>query len=408
MSDIDSFDLKAELKKCKSMDDLMGKNGLLQRLLGPMIESMLEAELEETLGYEAHSRQTKKSSNRRNGTTSKTVQGSFGTVDLEIPRDREGEFEPKLVKKHQRSISSFDEKIISMYAKGMTTRDIQAHVRELYGAEISPTTVSNITEKVMAEAEEWQSRPLKKIYSIVYLDAIHYKVKEDGTIISKASYTCFGIDLEGNKEVLGIWIGECEGARFWLRVCSELKNRGVQDIFIACIDGLKGFPEAITSVFPNTTIQLCIIHLIRNSLKYIAHKNSKEFIADLKTIYRAPSETSALVALNALRGKWEEKYPLAIRPWISQWENIRCLYQFPEPLRKMIYTTNAVEALHRQFRKVTKNRSVFTSDEALTKLLYLAIRDISKKWTMPIRDWRSIITCLLAVYGDRVDVRTEA
>jgi transposase-like protein len=408
MSNIDSFDLKAELKKCKSMDDLMGKNGLLQRLLGPMIESMLEAELEETLGYEPHSRQAKKSSNRRNGTTSKTVLGSFGAVDLEVPRDRDGEFEPKLVKKHQRSISSFDEKIISMYAKGMTTRDIQTHVQELYGADISPTTVSNITEKVMAEAQDWQSRPLKKIYSIVYLDAIHYKVKEDSQIISKASYTCFGIDLEGNKDVLGIWIGENEGARFWLRVCSELKNRGIQDIFIACIDGLKGFSEAINSVFPNTTIQLCVIHLIRNSLKYVAHKNSKEFIADLKSIYRAPSESAALTALKGLSNKWEQKYPLAVRPWTSQWENIRSFYQFPEPLRKMIYTTNAVEALHRQFRKVTKNRSVFTSDDALIKLLYLAIRDISKKWTMPLRDWRSVITCLLAVYGDRVDVRTEA
>lgn len=402
------FDLDTELKKCKTMDDLMGKNGLIQRLLGPMIEKMIDCEMDEELGYERHSRQAKDSSNRRNGKTKKTVQGSFGSLDIELPRDRDGEFEPKLIKKHQRNISSFDEKIISMYAKGMTTRDIQTHIQELYGAEISPTTVSNITDKVLTEAREWQSRPLNETYSILYLDAIHFKVKQEGQIVSKASYTCFGIDLEGHKEVLGIWIGESEGSKFWLRVCTELKNRGVKDIFIACIDGLKGFSEAINAVFPKTTIQLCVIHLIRNSLKYVSHKYSKEFVGDLKAVYRAPSEDAAVIALNSLNEKWGEKYPLAVRPWVSQWENIKAFFHFPEPVRRMIYTTNAVEALHRQFRKVTKNRAVFPSDEALAKLLYLAIRDISKKWTMPIRDWRSIITCLLAVYGERVNVRTGA
>lgn len=408
MSDRLSFDLDAELKKCRTMDDLTGKNGLLQRLLGPMIEKILECEMDEKLGYERHSRQSKDSDNRRNGKTRKTIQGSFGEVEIAVPRDRDGAFEPKLVKKHQRNISSFDEKIISMYAKGMTTRDIQAHVQELYGAEISPTTISNITEMVLDEAREWQARPLQAVYSIVYLDAIHYRVKEDGKVVSKASYTCFGIDLEGKKEVLGIWVGESEGSKFWLRVCSELKNRGIQDIFIACIDGLKGFPEAIQAIFPKTVIQLCVIHLIRNSLKYVSHKYTKEFIRDLKAIYRATSETSAWVALHSLREKWEEKYPFAVRPWVNHWENIKTFLLFPEPLRRMIYTTNAVEALHRQFRKVTKNRAVFPNDESLVKLLFLAIRDISKKWTMPIRDWRSVITCLLAVYGDRVIVQTEA
>jgi len=403
-----TFNIDDELRKCRTMEDLTGKNGLLQRLLGGMIERLLDCEMEEQLGYERHSRDEKKSSNRRNGKTSKTLQSSYGPIEIESPRDREGEFDPKLVKKGQRNISSFDDKIISMYAKGMTTRDIQSHVNELYGADISPTAISNITQKVLEEASEWQSRPLEKVYSIVYLDAIHYKVKEDGRVISKAAYTCLGIDLDGNKEVLGIWVGESEGAKFWLRVCTELHNRGVRDIFIACIDGLKGFPEAIRAVFPKTEIQLCIIHLIRNSLKYVSYKYTKEFVNDLKYIYRAPSELEATHGLNKLREKWEEKYPLAVKPWVHQWNNLTTYFQFPEPLRRMIYTTNAVEGLHRQFRKVTKNRSVFPSDESLTKLLFLAIKDISKKWNKSIWNWTTIITCLLAVYGDRVVAHTEA
>jgi len=403
-----SIDLDSELKKCRTMDDLTGKNGLLQRLLGPMIEKMLECEMDEKLGYERHSRQSKDSKNRRNGATKKTVQGSFGGLEVAIPRDRDGEFEPKLIKKHQRTISSFDEKIISMYAKGMTTRDIQAHVHELYGADISPTTVSNITEAVLEEAREWQVRPLENVYAIVYLDAIHYKIREEGKVVSKASYTCFGIDLEGRKSVLGIWIGESEGAKFWLGVCSALKSRGVKDIFIACIDGLKGFPEAIRAVFPKTEIQLCVIHLIRSSLKYVSYKYTKQFLTDLKAVYQSPDENTAYIALETLQRKWGEKYPLAVKPWVSNWENVKTYFLFPEPLRRMIYTTNAVEALHRQFRKVTKNRAVFPNDEALTKLLYLAIRDISKKWTVPVRDWQEIITCLLIIYGDRVNVNAEA
>lgn len=396
-----NINIDEELKKCRTMDDLMGKNGLLQRLVGPMVERLLEAELEEKLGYEPHSRAEKKSPNRRNGKTIKTLQTSYGPVEVSTPRDRDGEFEPQLVKKGQRSISSFDDKIISMYAKGMTTRDIQAHISELYGAEISPTSISNITEKVLLTASEWQSRPLQEVYSIVFLDAIHYKIKEDGRIITKAAYTCLGIDLEGKKEVLGIWIGESEGAKFWLRVCAELNNRGVKDILIACIDGLKGFPEAIKTVFPDTEIQLCIIHMIRNSIKYVPHKHVKEFIRDLKAIYKASSEEQGRIELKALREKWEEKYPFAVKPWITHWDNIKPFFQFPEPLRKMIYTTNAVEALHRQFRKVTKNRSVFPSDESLTKLLFLAIQDVSKKWNS-IWNWRVILGSLLSVYGSRV------
>lgn len=402
------FDLDSEIKNCKTMEDITGKNGLLQRLLGPVIEKMLEAELEDQLGYYKHSRQSKDSGNRRNGKTSKTVHGTFGELEVSIPRDRDGEFEPQLIQKHQRSISSFDEKIISMYAKGMTTRDIQAHVMEIYGADISPTTVSNITDKINGEVIDWQSRPLKEVYAILYLDAIHYKIKEDGRIVSKACYTCFGVDLQGHKDVLGIWVGESEGAKFWLQVCSELQNRGVKDVFIACIDGLKGFPEAINAVFPKAVVQLCVIHLIRSSLKYVSYKYAKEFTRDLKTIYKATSEAEAVAARDELQMKWGSKYPLAVRPWIANWENIKTFFQFPEPLRRLIYTTNAVEALHRQFRKVTKNRSVFPNDQSLTKLLYLAIRDISKKWTMPLRDWKTVITSLLAAYGDRVIVDTKA
>ena len=401
-----NINIDEELKKCRTMDDLMGKNGLLQRLVGPMVERLLEAELEDKLGYEPHSRAEKKSSNRRNGKTSKTIQTSYGPVEISTPRDRDGEFEPQIVKKNQRSISSFDDKIISMYAKGMTTRDIQAHIKELYGADISPTAVSNITEKVLLGASEWQSRPLQEVYSVVFMDAIHYKVKEEGRVITKAAYTCLGIDLEGRKEVLGIWVGESEGAKFWLRVCSELSHRGVKDILIACIDGLKGFPDAIRAVFPETEIQLCIIHMIRNSIKYIPHKHVKEFIKDLKAIYQAPSETQGAVELKKLEGKWEERYPFAVKPWMTHWDNIKPFFQFPDRLRKMIYTTNTVESVHRQFRKVTKNRSLFPTDESLVKLLFLAVQDVSKKWST-VWNWREILGCLRSVYGDRVVVRNS-
>ena len=396
------FDLDAELKHCKTMEDLTGKNGLVQKLVGKMVEKMLEQEMAEHLGYEKHEVKGYLSGNNRNGTNKKSVKGSFGEFDLEVPRDRTGSFEPQLVKKRQRSISSFDQKIISMYGKGMTTRDIQEHILEIYGAEISPTMVSHITEKVIAVAQEWQARPLDSVYLVVFFDAIHYKVKEDGKVTSKAAYTCLGITKEGKKEVLGIWIGEAEGAKFWLRVCSELKNRGVKDIFIACVDGLKNFPESINEVFPNTEIQRCIIHLIRQSIRYIPHKYSKAFISDLKMIYRAPSVDSAQADLLKLKEKWEVRYPLAVAPWEKNWDNIKTFFQFPEEIRKLIYTTNAVESLHRQFRKVTKNRSLFPSDEALFKLLFLAIQSISKKWTMPARSWKDAISHFAVLYGERL------
>lgn len=406
MTNSQDFDLKAELKKCKTADDLTGKNGLLQRLIGGILEQLLQNEMDEHLGYEKHSPIGDHSGNSRNGKSKKTLKSQYGDVELEIPRDRNGDFEPIAVKKHQRSISSFDDKIISMYAKGMTVRDIQTHVQELYGADLSPSLISNITDKVVELAVDWQGRPLQKIYPIIFFDAIHYKVKENGRIMSKASYTCLGIDLEGKKDVLGIWVGEAEGAKFWLKVCTELQNRGVKDVFIACIDGLKGLPDAIKMVFPKIEIQLCIIHMIRNSIKYIPHNSSKEFMADLKNIYKASTEEIAYQNLEKLQKKWEDRYTLAVRPWLVHWENIKTFFAFPEQIRSLIYTTNAVESVHRQLRKVTKSKAVFPTDESLVKMLFLAIRDISKKWTMPIQEWKTIISHLSIVYGDRLDLET--
>lgn len=385
------------------MDDLTGKDGLLQRLLGDMVEKMLEKEMEEHLGYSKNSPEGINSGNSRNGKSSKQVTTSHGSLDIEVPRDRNSEFEPQLVKKRQTNISSFDQKIISMYARGMSTRDIQQHIEEIYGANISPTTVSNITEKVLEVAKDWQSRPLEKVYPIVYFDAIHYKVRSEGVVTSKASYTCLGIDLEGKKEVLGIWIGESEGAKFWLTVFSELKNRGLEDIFIACVDGLKGLPEAIQSVFPKAEVQLCIIHMIRNSLRYLPYQVSKEFINDLKGVYRAVNEETARDCLDKLAEKWEHKYALAVRPWKTHWGNIIPFFKFPDEIRRIIYTTNAVEALHRQFRKVTKNRSVFPSDDSLRKLLYLTVKNLSKKWTMSVKGWKEALSQFGILYGDRLE-----
>lgn len=394
--------LEDELNNCKTMDDLCGKNGLMQRLLGNMIEQLLEKEMDEHIGYAKHAIEGHNSGNSRNGKNAKIVQSSYGPIEIETPRDRTGEFEPQIVKKRQKNISSFDDKIISMYAKGMSTRDIQTHVQEIYGAEISATSISNITEKVLEVAKEWQSRPLHKVYPIVYFDAIHFKVREDGKVVMKAAYTCLGIDLDGQKDVLGIWIGESEGAKFWLRVFTELKNRGVYDIFIACVDGLKGMPEAINAVFPAAEIQLCIIHMIRNSFKYVSYKHSKEFVNDLKLIYRAETEERAKENLIKLQEKWEKKYPLAVKPWINHWENIRTFFKFPEEIRTIIYTTNAVESLHRQFRKVTKNRSVFPTDASLFKLLYLAVAGLSEKWTMPLQGWKTALSQFSILYGDRL------
>lgn len=400
-----NFDFQAELAKCKTAEDLTGKNGLVQRLIGGMLEQILQKELDEHLGYEKHSPEGHHSGNSRNGRTKKTVKSNYGEIELEIPRDRKSEFSPIAVKKHQRSISSFDDKIISMYAKGMTTRDIQSHIHELYGFEMSPAMISNITDKVIEVATDWQARPLQSVYPIVFFDAIHYKVKEGNKIISKAAYTCLGIDTEGKKDILGLWIGESEGAKFWLKVCTELHNRGVKDILIACIDGLKSLPDAIWAVFPEVKIQLCVIHMIRNSMKYIPSKYTKEFMGDLKDIYGAATLEFAEQNLNKLQLKWEKNYPLAVKPWRIHWDNIKTFFEFTGSIRRIIYTTNAVESLHRQFRKVTKNKAIFPTDDALFKMLFLAARDISKKWTMPIKEWKTVISHLAMAFEDRLDLK---
>lgn len=396
--------LKADLSKAKNYEDLMGKDGAIKKLIAQSLEQMLESELTEHLGYEKHSPEGRNTGNSRNGKTHKTLKNDNGEIEITVPRDRNGEFDPVIVKKYERTIGPIEDKIISMYAKGMTTRDIQSHIQEMYGLDVSATLVSNITEKIVHIATEWQNRPLEGIYPIVFFDAIHYKVRDDSKkVVSKAAYTCLGVELNGRKDLLGLWVGEAEGANFWLSVLTELRNRGVKDILIACIDGLKGFSDAIQTVFPKTEIQLCVIHQIRNTLKYIASKDQKEFMKQLKTVYSSPTEEAALENLELLEGTWSKKYSLALKSWRANWNNLATFFKYPEEIRTIIYTTNAVESVHRQFRKVTKARSLFPNDDALKKMLYLAYRDLSKKWTMPIRNWSIVLSNFSIIFEQRLE-----
>jgi len=402
LSDEVLLQLKDDLGKAKTYQDLMGANGAIKKLLKNAIEGMLDAELSDELGYEKHSSNGKNTGNSRNGKSRKTLKNENGEIDISIPRDRNGSFDPVIVKKYERTLGPIEDKIISMYAKGMTTRDIQSHIEEIYGIEVSPTFVSNVTEKIVHIATQWQNRPLEEIYPVVFFDAIHYKVRDEGRVINKAAYTCLGIDINGHKDLLGLWVSPAEGANFWVGVITELRNRGVNHILIACIDGLKGFPEAINTVFPDTEIQLCVIHVIRNTLKYIASKDKKAFMLDLKNVYKAPTEELALENLKLLNEKWSKKYSLALKIWENNWTNIATFFKYPEEIRTLIYTTNAVEALHRQFRKVTKSKSLFPNDDALKKMLYLAYKDISKKWTMPVRNWAFIISQFSVLFKDKI------
>ena len=396
--------LKADLLKAKNYDDLMGKEGAIKKLLAQSLEQMLEGELTEHLGYEKHSPAGKNTGNSRNGKTHKTLKNDNGEIEITVPRDRNGEFDPIIVKKYERTIGPIEDKIISMYAKGMTTRDIQSHIQEMYGLDISATLVSNITDKIVHIATEWQNRPLEGIYPIVFFDAIHYKVRDDSKkVVSKAAYTCLGVELSGRKDLLGLWVGEAEGANFWLSVLTELKNRGVKEILIACIDGLKGFPDAIQTVFPKTEIQLCVIHQIRNTLKYIASKDQKEFMKQLKTVYTAPTEEAAQENLILLEENWSKKYSLALKSWRKNWDNLATFFKYPDEIRKIIYTTNSVESVHRQFRKVTKAKSLFPNDDALKKMLYLAYRDLSRKWTFPIRNWSIVLSHFSIIFEERLE-----
>lgn len=400
-----NFDYYEEVKKCKSIDDVMGKNGLIQRLVKDVLENILEAEMEEHLGRNKYERQKNVDNNDRNyrnGYSQKNLRSSFGDVDLDIPRDRKGEFEPKIVKKYETVCNELDKKIISLYAKGMTTSDIQAEIEDLYGITISPSMVSRITDKVLASAAEWQNRMLDSIYPIVYLDAMYFKVRSNGKIVNKAVYICLGYDMKGYKDILGIWVDEAEGAKFWLGICNDLKNRGVKEILIACMDGLKGLPQAIKTVFPNVNIQTCIIHQIRNSIKYIASKDKRDFMKDLKEVYKAPTEELALAQLDNLKNVWGSKYAIVIDSWYANWNNLSTFFEFSPRIRKMIYTTNALEGFNRQIRKFTKNRIIFPTDEALNKSVYLATMEIMQKWTQVTPNWGATLAELSIIFEEQL------
>ncbi|UBK61340.1 IS256-like element ISCpe3 family transposase [Clostridium perfringens] len=393
-----------EIKNCKSVEDLVGKNGLMKRLFKDVMQQLLDAEMEEHLGRTKYERCSEENSkNYRNGTSNKTVRSSYGDVELDIPRDRNGDFNPVSVKKYKKDCNEFDQKIIGLYARGMSTRDIQSEMEELYGIELSPSAISHITDKVLVAAAEWQNRMLDKVYPIVYMDAIHFKVREDNKIVSKAAYICLGIDMNGYKDILGIWIGEAEGAKIWLSVCNDLNNRGVKDILIACMDGLRGLPEAIKAVFPNVCIQNCIVHQIRNSLKYISYKDKKDFMKDLKLVYTAETVELALSQLDMLKEKWDYKYANVIDSWYSNWNNLSTFFDFSSGIRKMIYTTNLLEGFNRQLRKFTKIRTVFPTDESLRKSLYLATDQVMKKWTSPIANWGPILLQFEIIFAERIE-----
>lgn len=384
-----------DMSNITSMDDIQN---LFKETIAEFMEDGLETELDDELGYSRYDYRNKNTENSRNGHSSKTLRTSFGDVEVAVPRDRKGEFEPQLLKKNQTSISQdIEEKILSMYAKGMTTGDIEAHIQDIYGVNVSDTTVSRITDKILPVAKEWQQRPLEAVYAVVFLDAIHYHVRSEGHIVKKAVYIAIGIDLDGHKDVLGMWVGENESAEYWATVLNSLRNRGIEDIFIACTDNLCGFSTAIEAVFPKTEIQNCIIHQIRNSSKYVSYKDLKALMADLKAVYAAVDEDAALMALDTFSEHWDKKYPTISQSWRANWANLSTYFKFPQELRRLIYTTNAIEGFNRQLRKVTKAKSVFPTDESLFKMLYLAMMDITKKWTGRRQDW-SMIHAQLAVY----------
>lgn len=372
----------------------------MKEMFADVLQEALEAEMDTHLGYDRYDVSEKSTDNSRNGYSKKTVKSELGNVELNIPRDRKGEFEPQIVAKHQRSITGLDEKILSLYAKGMTTTDIKDQIRELYDVEISSETISNITSRIMPLVSEWQNRALEKTYSFVFMDAIHYKVREDKQIVVKAAYVVLGVNMDGEKEVLGIWIGANESSKFWLAVLNDLKNRGVENVLIFCVDGLKGFKEAISAVYPFAKIQRCIVHQIRASVKYISYKDKKAFVADLKKIYGAVNEDAATAALLELQEKWGTKYPNAVSSWEENWDNLITFFAFPDFIRKIMYTTNVIESLNSQYRKVTKNKKIFPTDDSLLKILYLATEKVSKKWTRKYPDWDLVINQLKILFSE--------
>jgi len=390
------------LRDYQKPEDLLGRDGLLKQLQKRLLEKALGAELTVHLGYGKHDPAGKNTGNSRNGTSAKTMKGEFGNLELATPRDRNGTFEPQIVGKGQRRFEGFDQAIISLYSRGLTTREIEGHMLEIYGVEISPTLVSQVTEAVSADVQLWQNRPLEEVYPIVYFDAIWGKVRDSGPVVKVAVYIALGITMAGQKEVLGMWAANTEGAKFWLHVLTELKNRGVRDIFIGCVDGLKGFPEAMEAVFPATQVQLCLVHMVRHSLSYVGWKERKLVAADLKAIYRAATVAEAERALAAFEAKWDRKYPSIGKSWRTHWPELITFLKHPAEIRKAIYTTNAIESLNRSLRKISKNRGVFPNQESLLKLYYLALERIAKKWTMPIHNWCEALNRFAIEFGDRM------
>jgi len=389
------------LKDYQKPEDIIGENGLLKRFVKAVLERAMNAELTHHLGYEKHDPAGYNSGNSRNGTSGKKVKGEFGELKIEVPRDRASTFEPQILPKHQTRFTGFDDKIISMYARGMTTREIESHLKEMYGVEVSPALVSQVTEAVSEEVKRWQNRALEPIYGIVYLDALYVRMRHEGRVENRAVYVAMGVDLEGQKEVLGLWCSANEGSKFWLSVLTDLKNRGVKDMLIVCVDGLKGFPQAIEAVFPMAQVQLCIVHLVRASLNYVNWKERKQVAADLKPIYRAATATEAEMNLESFISNWGHKYKAIGKLWKENWERVIPFFAFPEEVRKVIYTTNAVEALHRGLRKIIKTRGSFPSEEAALKLLYLALENISEKWET-VQHWRAALNQFEILWGDRI------
>lgn len=387
-------------KQYPSKEDLLGDTGVFQELFRRTLQSALDGELTHHLGYEKHSRSL--DDNKRNGYSSKQIKSSKGELEVKVPRDRRGEFEPEILPKHQKRFEEFDEKIIALYARGLSTRDIQDQLKELYGVDVSPALISTVTASVLEEVKAWQSRPLDRVYPILYLDCIVVKVKEDTRIINKSVYLALGLNSEGQKELLGMWMSQNEGAKFWLGILTELKNRGLENVCIFCVDGLTGFPEAIEAVYPQAKVQLCIVHLIRNSLKYVSWKDRKILASDLRSVYSAKTAQEAEIRLDEFTQKWNHKYPSISQLWVNHWENIIPFFDYPADIRKVIYTTNAIESLNMTLRKVIKNKRVFPTDESVFKVLYLAINNISKKWSMPIKDWKMAMNRFSIEFGEMI------
>ena len=392
-------ELIAQLSEhCKTKDDL---DGIMKMMWQSLLNQALDTEMDEHLGYKKHESAGRGSDNRRNGRTSKTLKGELGPIEVETPRDRNSQFEPQIVPKHKRRFEGFDHKILALYAKGMTTRDVQQTLEELYDVEVSPGLISQVTEAVQEEDRQWQARPLDEVYPIVFLDGLVVKVRVDGRITQQTIYLAVGINMQGKKELLGLWISQNEGAKFWLDVLTDLKNRGLKDIFVACVDGLKGFPDAIQTVFPQTQVQLCLVHLVRNALRYVSFKDRKAVAGDLKLIYRAATLDEAESALEEFSQAWDTKYPAISRSWKNHWENLIPFFEYPEDIRRVIYTTNAIESINSVIRKAIRNRKIFPSKESAVKIVYLAIREASKKWTMPIQNWNAALNRFAIAFEDR-------